>query len=329
MFGDHYYHAILRKSVAVFGTLFNDISVVRKDSDGNIKDFQRVPLSYGPRQKFLSRIDEQRDLTDPKVAIKLPRMSFEITSLDYDSSTKLSQFSGLKTSSSSTSADSTKQIVPYLLSMQLNIIAKNQDDALQIIEQILPTFQPLYTVSVKLLDGVNESFDVPITLQSVALQDDYEGDYTQRRSLIYTLDFQMKIRFFGRISRSSVIREVIANVGSSENQDLYYASYTEATPDSATSLDEATVVNTVSFIPRTTEFSIVMADQGELSFTVGETVYGSSSAYEAKVVSSTYDQAQESHTLVVHEATGYFTIGENLVGESSTESGEITRYTVE
>lgn len=329
MFGDHFYHAILRKSVAVFGTLFNNISVVRKDANGNIKDFQKVPLSYGPKQKFLARIDEQRDLTDPKVALKLPRMSFEITSLDYDSTTKLSQFSGLTTSTTSTSADTAKQVVPYLLSMQLNIIAKNQDDALQILEQILPTFQPLYTVSVKLLDGVNESFDVPITLQSVALQDDYEGDYLSRRSLIYTLDFQMKIRFFGRVSTANIIREVIANVGSTENEDLYYASYTEATPDTATSLDNATVVNTISFIPRTTTFKMTFTGQGELNYKIDETVVGNSSGYEAKVVSKAYDQASDTNTVVIHEATGYFTVGESLVGETSTTSGDITRYIVE
>ena len=328
MFGDHFYHAIMRKSVAVFGTLFNNITVVRKDSSGNIKDFQKVPLAYGPRQKFLARIDEQRDLTDPKVALKLPRMSFEITSLEYDSTTKLSQFSGLTTTSTGTTSSTAKQIVPYILNMQLNIIAKNQDDALQILEQILPTFQPLYTVSVKLLDDVNESFDVPITLQSVSLSDDYEGDFQTRRSLIYTLDFTMKIRFFGRVSDSAIIREVIANVGSTENEDLYYASYTEATPDTATSLDNATVVNTISFIPRTTTFDIKIVGQGEKTYTVDETVYGNSSGYEAKIVSSAYDQASDTNTVVVHEATGYFTVGEDLIGETSTTTGEITRYTV-
>ena len=205
MFGDHFYHAILRKTVAVFGTMFNDITVLRKDSDGIIKDIQRVPLSYGPKQKFLARLDQQTELSDMKIALKLPRMSFEITNMAYDSATKISSFNKITQSSTNNTKTSVSQMTPYIVDMQLNVIAKNQDDALQIIEQIIPYFQPTYTVSVKWIDGIAEAFDVPISLTGVTLSDDYEGDFSARRSLIYTLDFAMKIKFFGPESKKGVI----------------------------------------------------------------------------------------------------------------------------
>lgn len=227
IFGDHFYHAILRKSVAVFGTLFNNIYVVRRASDNRVVDKQRVPLSYGPRQKFLARIDQQADLSDPKVAIKLPRMSFEITNLAYDSTTKTNTLNKITTTSDTSTRTSVSQVTPYIVDMQLNIMAKNQDDALQIMEQILPTFQPVYNISVKLIDDINKSFDVPITLQSVSLNDDYEGDYTTRRVLIYTLDFSMKIKFFGDTSKSGIITQVIANMFEQGGTEHYVTEYVE------------------------------------------------------------------------------------------------------
>jgi hypothetical protein len=212
MFGDHFYHAILRKSVAVFGTLFNDIRVVRKDNAGIIKDQQRVPLSYGPKQKFLSRLDQQADLSDPKIAIKLPRMSFEITNMSYDTTTKTSSLNTITTTSSATTRSTVGQMTPYMVDMQLNIIAKNQDDALQIFEQIVPYFQPTYTLSVKFIDELEKSFDVPITLNSISIQDDYEGEFTSRRSLIYTLDFSMKVKFFGPAAEQGIVTTVSTDI---------------------------------------------------------------------------------------------------------------------
>jgi hypothetical protein len=212
MFGDHFYHAILRKSVAVFGTLFNDIKVVRKDNNGIVKDQQRVPLSYGPKQKFLARLDQQANLDDPKVALKLPRMSFEITNMSYDTATKTSALNTITTDTTQTTRSTVGQMTPYVVDMQLNIIAKNQDDALQIFEQIVPYFQPTYTLSVKFVDGLDKSFDVPITLTAINLQDEYEGEFTTRRSLIYTLDFSMKVKFFGPKAEQGIVTTVSTDV---------------------------------------------------------------------------------------------------------------------
>lgn len=218
MFGDHFYHAIIRKSVAVFGTLFNDLSVVRRNNDGIVKDYSKVPLSYGPKQKFLARIDQEQNLNDPKIALKLPRMSFEITNIQYDSSTKVSSLNTITTSTTPTTRSTLGQITPYIIDMQLNILAKNQDDALQIMEQILPYFQPTYNLSVKFVDDLERSFDVPITLTAINLQDDYEGDFSTRRALIYTLDFSMKVKFFGPPSSQGIITSVATDVN---NIDTY------------------------------------------------------------------------------------------------------------
>ena len=216
MFGDHFYHAILRKSVAVFGTLFNDIKVVRRDNNGIVKDQQRVPLSYGPKQKFLARIDQQANLDDPKIALKLPRMSFEITNMSYDTTTKTSALNTITTSTTPTTRSTVGQVTPYVVDMQLNIMAKNQDDALQIFEQIVPYFQPTYTLSVKFVDGLDKSFDVPITLTAINLQDDYEGDFSTRRSLIYTLDFSMKVKFFGPAAEKGIVTTVSTDINQSD-----------------------------------------------------------------------------------------------------------------
>lgn len=204
MFGTHFYHQKVRKCVAIFGTLFNNIYVVRPN--GQIK----VPLSYAPREKFLQRIRENPDLTnDTKVAIKLPRMSFEITSFTYDNQRQLTKISNFNTTGT---ANNNRQKffspVPYNINFQLNVYAKNQDDALQIVEQILPTFNPQYSLTIKPFATEFPTFkeDIPIVIQSLSFSDDFEGALDQRRSIIYTLDFEMKVSFYGSISTSDIIR---------------------------------------------------------------------------------------------------------------------------
>jgi len=203
--GTHYYNQTLKKTVAVFGTVFNNLKIVRKGVGET-----RVPLAYGPKSKFLARIEQDSSLEDQKLAIKLPRMSFEITSIDRNTSNALNK-SNVKlfdVAGTELSKNVLKQSVPYDIGMQLNIIAKNQDDALQIFEQIVPTFVPEYTVAIKDMEGPGNSVDVPIILNSTSFEDSYEGDFTTRRTLIYTLDFVVKVRFTGRVSPNAVIRIV-------------------------------------------------------------------------------------------------------------------------
>lgn len=211
MFGDHFYNQRIRKAVAVFGTLFNDIHIIRKNSSGNILSETKVPLSYGPRRDFLARIDQMNSAgpDERQIAIKLPRMSFEIVAMQYDASRQLPKMNFCpKEGDTDTESTRTKLYSPspYNINFQLNIYAKSQDDALQIVEQILPYFTPHYTLTVNPLsdfDDVKE--DTPVTLQGVTFSDDYEAVLEARRTIIYTLDFEMKINLYKDASRNQPI----------------------------------------------------------------------------------------------------------------------------
>ena len=209
MFGNHFYHSTMRKAVAVFGTWFNDIAVIRQDGAGNVLNQVKVPLSYGPKQKFLARLDQNTN-SDASMAIKLPRMAFEITSLELDSTQKLAKRNVISENlaTDSTKKKTLKQQVAYNINMTLHILAKNQDDGLQIVEQILPYFQPEYTITITPVTGFEYKQDVPIILTGVTISDDYEGDFQTRRVLAYQLDFTMKMKFFGPTSNTSVIKEI-------------------------------------------------------------------------------------------------------------------------
>ena len=209
MFGGHFYHATMRKSVAVFGTLFNNMSVIRKDGSGGILNTVKVPLAYGPKQKFLARLDQEAGFDAP-LAIKLPRMAFEITSLELDTTQKVGKLNKIVENHGSdiTKKKTIKHYTSYDIGMSLYIMTKNQDDGLQIVEQILPYFQPEYTVSITPVDGFTHKQDVPIVLNSVSIDDSYEGDFTERRVLIYQLDFVMKMKFYGPTGDVGIIREV-------------------------------------------------------------------------------------------------------------------------
>lgn len=209
MFGDHFYHATMRKSVAVFGTLFNNLKVARKAADGSVLNQVRVPLAYGPKQKFLSRIDQETG-RDATMAIKLPRMGFEITGLTLDTTQKMAKRNVISETHASdvTKKKTIKHYTSYDIGMSLYIMAKNQDDGLQIVEQILPYFQPEYSVTITPVSGFNYKQDVSVVLGGVTIDDQYEGDYTERRVIIYQLDFTMKMKFFGPTGDSAIIREV-------------------------------------------------------------------------------------------------------------------------
>lgn len=216
MFGTYFYHEKVRKCVAIFGRLFNNIYVLRKNSSGGVISQVKVPLAYAPKVKYLDRIRENPDLdTDTKVAVKLPRMSFEITNFAYDASRQLAKTSNFNTNGS---AVSNRQKffapVPYLITFQLNVYAKSHDDALQIVEQVVPYFNPQYTLTIKPFITEYPAFreDIPIAIQSLSFSDDYDGSLEQRRTIIYTMDFEMKMSFHGPIETKSIIRSSIANI---------------------------------------------------------------------------------------------------------------------
>lgn len=216
MFGTHFYHKKVRTCVAVFGALFNNLYVIRKDASNQVLSQSKVPLSYAPSQKFLERIRTNPDLyTDTQVAIKLPRMSFEILSFTYDVTRQISKINNFNQSSSvANSRHKFNTGVPYTITFQLSIYAKNQDDALQILEQILPYFNPQYSLTMKPFpDYPNVKEDVPIILQSVDFSDDYEGTQESRRTIIYNLTFDMKVNFYGPTSDKGFIRTAKPTLG--------------------------------------------------------------------------------------------------------------------
>ena len=215
MFGNYFYHERVRRSVAIFGRVFNDIYVLRKNSSGAVISTVKVPLSYAPKAKFLDRIREQADLASgQRVALKLPRMSFEIVSYTYDPTRQLQKTSNfMQTGSTAAQRAKINAYVPYNITFQLNIYAKTQDDALQIVEQIMPYFAPQYNLTMAPISAYPDlKEDVPITLQSVDFADDFEGDVATRRTIIYTLTFEMKANFYGPIADKNVITKAIPKI---------------------------------------------------------------------------------------------------------------------
>ena len=212
MLGTYYYHEIIRKTIIAFGTLFNNMIVKHQDANGIIVDEKRVPLAYGPAAKFIARLDQQPDL-NKMVAITLPRMSFEMTSIAYDSSRKAGITQTFKAVGND---DKLKRVflpVPYNIGFELSLLTKLNDDALQVVEQILPYFQPSFSVTIDLISSIGEKRDVPITLQNVTFQDDYEGDFSTRRALIYTFQFVAKTYLYGPITENpeGLIKKVIVD----------------------------------------------------------------------------------------------------------------------
>ena len=201
MLGNYFYHSILRKTVIGFGTLFNDIHVKHQTNDGGEFSDLKVAMAYGPVQKFLARLEQQPDL-NKKVQISLPRMSFEMNSISYDPTRK----SGISQTFKASDGTNLKKVfmpVPYNIGFELSIYCKLNDDALQIVEQILPYFQPSLNLTIDLVESIGEKRDIPVVLNNVSFTDEYEGDFSTRRALIYTLSFTAKTHIFGPVADST------------------------------------------------------------------------------------------------------------------------------
>ena len=201
---EYFYNEIFRSVIISFGSIFNGIEI-RKDS-GNI----RVPLAYGPTQKFLARMQQDADLNRP-VQITLPRMSFEMNGLNYDPTRKMTQTQKFTMQAADGSAIKKAYLpVPYNMQFELSILTKLNDDMLQITEQIIPYFQPSYTIPINFLGNLRETINVPIQLDSMEMEDDYEGNFDTRRALIYTFRFTAKTYVFGPIT--TVTDDIIKKV---------------------------------------------------------------------------------------------------------------------
>ena len=195
---EYFYNEIQRKTIISFGTLFNGITI--KQDGSTVK----VPLAYGPTQKFLARLEQAPNLSQA-TQISLPRMSFEFTGLTYDSSRKVTttQTIAVKNPDDGTDIKKVFMPVPYNMQFELAIMCKLNDDALQLVEQILPFFQPQYNLTINLVSLINEKKDVPVVLENITMDDQYEGDFTSRRVLLYTLRFTAKTYLFGPVTSAS------------------------------------------------------------------------------------------------------------------------------
>ena len=209
MFGRTWNHDSLRKYIIVFGTVFNDIYINRLSNTGEVLQTLKVPLTYGPKDKILSRL-EQSPRLDNQVGIILPRISFEMTTLEYDPTRKLNTLNKLtKQSTTAGTDDEVKyqyQPVPYDMQFEMNILVKNAEDGTRIVEQIVPYFTPDFTVSVNVVPEVDSARDIPIILNSISSQDQYEGSFEQRRALIWTLNFTLKGYLYGPTKKSKLIK---------------------------------------------------------------------------------------------------------------------------
>lgn len=220
MFGQSFYHDTIRKYVILFGTLFNDIVIQKTDSQKNVKQSIKVPLSYSPKEKMLARLTQDPNL-DRKYAIQLPRMGFEMTSMVYSPTRKLATINR-RVHPNATNANRLDYIynpVPYDITFSLFVMVKNAEDGTRILEQILPFFTPEWTASVNLIPEMDIVMDIPVTLLNVTPQDTYEGGFTDRRALIWTLDFMLKGYIFGPVRRSGIIKLANVNFYDSSSYD--------------------------------------------------------------------------------------------------------------
>lgn len=293
-----FYNRIIRKMVVAFGTLFNDISLIRYNNDMSTQ-FERikVPISYGPKEKFITRINSDPDLTK-SIAIGIPRMSFELTGINYDSARK--QVTTLKSfgASSTPGQVKTQNIgVPYDFNFTLSIYVRNVEDGTQIVEQILPYFTPDYIMTLNLVDGVTEtSKDIPFILNSVDTMVDYEGDFTTTRLIIWTLDFTAKGFFFGPISDS----KIIMNTGGVENN--------------GNTAFGGVIINFYNEISnRQLQEVIVNKNTGNGTFKQNETIRVS----DRNIIGKVYNWIPSSNTLMVNDLTEVLLVGDTITGDES------------
>ena len=224
MFGTHFYNEGLRKLTIAFGQIFNNVIIQNTSSTGAITKRIRVPLAYAPKEKFLVRLEQQANLSqDREVAVTLPRMGFEITGLSYDATRKINKMQKLirvKSGEDGKKMEYNYTPVPYNINFNLYSFTATAENGLQIIEQILPFFQPEYTVTMKVVPELDIVRDIPIILNSVNYEDTYSGDFTTRRAVVYTLSFTAKTYLYGPMSNQKVIKEVQSDLGADTDAPL-------------------------------------------------------------------------------------------------------------
>ena len=240
-----FYWGTIRKSIVAFGNMFNDITIDRRNNAGEVTQTMRVPLAYAPKQKFLARIAAQPQSFEQSFETFLPRMGFEMLGIIYDPSRRVSLVQQNRAVNGSTATLNAQYApTPYNINIVLYVYVKNQDDGLQIIEQIIPYFNPDYNLTLNAIPVLGLKNDLPIILDSVAYDDEYEGDFTQRRAIIWTLSFTLKLNFYGPINRQAIIRTATVNTFNqpdlTEKQHTYTATIS---PDSGVPGDNVSIID--------------------------------------------------------------------------------------
>lgn len=212
MFGQTFYHSLIRKYVILVGTLFNDIHITRTDSTGNTTALLKVPITYGPKDKMLARVLQDPNIDRPSAVAPLPMISFEMGPINYDKDRKLNTIHRVSVKSDDPSKFKYQyNFVPYNINFKVFIYAKNAEDGTKIIEQILPFFTPDWTTSVKLISELDEYKDIPVILNKVSYEDTYDEDFKERRAIIWTMDLLVKGYLYGPIKKSGIIKFVNVN----------------------------------------------------------------------------------------------------------------------
>lgn len=211
MLGSHFFHNLIRKYVVLFGSIFNDIYIDRIDANGTVQKSLKIPLQYGPKERYLARYRQNPDLLR-EVSMVFPRMAFEITSINYDSTRKLNTIGKIRnTDSIANSLDIQYNPVAYNFDITLSIISRNTEDALRIVEQIIPYFTPQWTETLSLVDGMNINMDIPIILKQVQMIDTYSNNFEEKEWIIWDLTFVLKGYLYGPTRRKSIIKQSILN----------------------------------------------------------------------------------------------------------------------
>lgn len=243
-----FYHATTKNAITIFGSLFNNISLTRFDEKTNkVKQTLRVPLSYAPKDKYIARTLQEPDIDGSSIGVTLPRMAFEIKGLRYDSSRKLNS-NNRNTSLINGNYSRQYNPVPYNVQVDLYVYVKNQEDGLQIVEQILPMFTPVYTVAVNTVPEMGIKYDLPIVMDNVSYEDNYDGDYTTRREIIWTLSFTMQLNYYGPVdaSGSGIIKRTEVSFFNDKQMTIKFGEIdAEVSPFSANENDPHIIVDTI------------------------------------------------------------------------------------
>lgn len=327
MFGQPFSHNILRKMVIYFGTLFNNIWLNRYDLQGNLIQTSKVPLNYGPREKFLARLEGNPEL-DRKIAIQLPRITFEMTGLYYDSTRKMPSMNKVTVQNPNDPTGVRYQYspVPYNIIFTMSIMVKNVADGTFIVEQILPFFGPTWQATLNLNPDMNLKYDVPITLDSVEQVDTYEGTFTERRAIIWTLNFTMKTWFFGPTysANTGIIKNIdvnlsVPNLGISVND-----AYSNNTDSMITlNISPGQDANGNAQSTKTPLYTYGLANTSN-SFYVTEKIYADSNTADFA-----YVRTSNSSYLTAYDIGGNIDVGSIITGTQTGTTALVTSVSVE